>query len=49
MYEELYHILFNAMTDAIELLHDGNREEALQVLIQAQQKSEDRYIRWEEK
>ena len=40
-YEKLYHILFNAATDAIELLPDCA---AKQLLITAQQECEERYI-----
>ena len=40
-YEKLYHIMFNAATDAIELLPDG---EAKTLLIKAQQDCEERYI-----
>ena len=40
-YEKLYHIMFNAATDAIELLPDC---EAKTLLIKAQQDCEERYI-----
>ena len=40
-YEKLYHILFNAVTDAIELLPEG---EAKEQLIKAQQECEEVYI-----
>lgn len=44
-YEKLYHILFNAITDAIEAMSDG---EAKELLIKAQQECEERYIGEEE-
>ena len=40
-YEALYHIMFNAATDAIELLPAG---EAKELLIAAQQACEEEYI-----
>ena len=40
-YEKLYHIMFNAATDAVELLPEG---EARELLIRAQQECEERYI-----
>ena len=40
-YETLYHIMFNAATDAIELLPPG---EAKELLIAAQITCEDKYI-----
>ena len=44
-YEKLYHILINAITDAIEAMSDG---EAKELLIKAQQECEERYIGEEE-
>ena len=44
-YEKLYHILFNAATDAVEKLPEG---EARDILISAQQKCEEIYIEEEE-
>ena len=44
-YEKLYHILFNAVTDAIELMPES---EAKSLLIKAQQECEERYIEDEE-
>ena len=43
-YRKLYSILFNSITDALELLEQGNLETAKAILITAQQKSEDEYI-----
>ena len=40
-YETLYHIMFNAATDAIRLLPDCKAKE---LLIKAQQECEDIYI-----
>ena len=40
-YEKLYHIMFNAVTDAIELLPDCA---AKMLLIETQQECEERYI-----
>ena len=40
-YEKLYHILFNAVTDAVEQMPDS---EARELLIRAQQECEDIYI-----
>ena len=43
-YRKLYSILFNSITDALELLEQGNLETAKAILITAQQKAEDEYI-----
>ena len=40
-YEKLYHIMFNAVTDAIELLPDCAAKE---LLMKAQQECEERYV-----
>ena len=40
-FEMLYHIMFNAVTDAIRLLPDCKAKE---LLIKAQQECEERYI-----
>lgn len=43
-YQKMYAILFNAMTDAIENMEDANYGTAKEILIQAQQKTEELYI-----
>ena len=43
-YQKLYTLLFNAITDAVELLDEENLQEAKSLLIDAQQKAEDMYI-----
>ena len=43
-YEKLYHLLFNAITDALEQLDAQNYGEAKETLIYAQQKAEEIYI-----
>lgn len=48
MYQKMYHILFNAITDVLELLEKGNVWEAKKCLMKAQQDAEEVYISWEE-
>ena len=43
-YQKMYTTLFNAMTDAIENIEKLNFGEAKELLIQAQQKTEELYI-----
>ena len=43
-YEKLYHLLFNAITDALEQMDAQNYGEAKKTLISAQQKAEEIYI-----
>ena len=43
-YAKLYHLLFNAITDALEKMDKQNYGEACELLIAAQQKAEDIYI-----
>jgi len=43
-YQKLYTLLFNSITDAIELLESYDFLAAKNVLVQAQQKAEDIYI-----
>lgn len=43
-YEKLYHILFNAMTDALEQLKDRNYGEAENTLKAAQRNAEELYM-----
>lgn len=44
MYKELYFYLFNRITDAIENIEKENTKAALEILINAQQTSENYYI-----
>lgn len=43
-YRPLYHKLFNACTDALEALERQNFVQAREVLITAQQETEDAYL-----
>ncbi len=43
-YAKLYHLLFNAITDALEQMNAQNFGSAKEALISAQQKAEDLYI-----
>ena len=43
-YKKLYHLLFNAITDALEKIEGQNYGDAKDLLIAAQQKAEDIYI-----
>ena len=47
-YQKMYTMLFNAVTDAIESIQHHNAAVAEKILIQAQQKAEELYIRAEE-
>ena len=42
---ELYHILFNAITDALQAIANQNYGEAKAILIAAQQQTEESYIK----
>lgn len=44
MYEKLYIMLFNAITDAVRCLQRDDSEEALAILITAQTDAEELYI-----
>lgn len=44
MYQKMYTTLFNAITDALELMEKGSSAEAALLLKQAQQSTEDQYI-----
>ena len=44
MFKQMYLLLFNRITDAIEALQRGDIEEARTILICAQQDSEELYI-----
>ena len=46
--EELYHLLFNAITDALEAMEAWNLGEAKRILIEAQQRTEEAYLEREE-
>ena len=43
-YEKMYHLLFNAITDALEQLEQQNYGSAKDLLIAAQQQAEEIYI-----
>ena len=43
-YEKMYHLLFNAITDALEQIESQNYGNAKAKLISAQQKAEEIYI-----
>ena len=43
-YEKMYHLLFNAITDALEQIEKQNFGSAKDLLIAAQQKAEEIYI-----
>ena len=44
VYQKMYYLLFNAITDALEQLDAQNYGEAKKSLISAQQKAEEIYI-----
>ena len=43
-YEKLYHLLFNAITDALEQMEQQNYGSAKETLIAAQQQAEEIYM-----
>ena len=43
-YKALYHLLFNAITDAVRCLEDTDYGTARRLLIEAQQQAEELYI-----
>ena len=43
-YQKMYHTLFNAVTDALQFMENGNPAGAIVLLKQAQQSTEDQYI-----
>ena len=43
-YEKMYHLLFNAITDALQQLEQQNYGSAKDLLIAAQQQAEEIYI-----
>lgn len=44
MYEKMYHTLFNAVTDAMDLMEQQKYQEALTLLEQASREAEEIYI-----
>lgn len=44
LYEELYHLLFNAATDALRAMERENFGQARDLLIRAQQACEEHYM-----
>lgn len=48
-YEKLYHILFNAATDALNCLEKMNIGQAKSALVGAQRDAEEEYLRSEER
>ena len=48
LYSKMYYTLFNAVTDAIELLQQGKNGQAESLLIAAQQATEEIFIEFEE-
>lgn len=48
MYKEMYYRLFNTLTDAMELIRQGRSPEAYQLLKEAQQAGEERYLEGKE-
>ena len=43
-YEKMYHLLFNAITDALEQIEQQNFGSAMDLLIAAQQEAEEIYM-----
>lgn len=43
-YEKMYHILFNAITDSLRKLEKGDSKEAVRLLMEAQQQTEELYV-----
>ena len=43
-YEHLYHVMFNAATDALERLKSGHAQQAIWILEKAQTRAEDEYL-----
>lgn len=48
LYKTLYHLLFNAITDALEALAAGDMVRAQALLIGAQRRAEEQYLNAEE-
>ena len=43
-YQKMYHILFNAITDALRELEQGDTQNAMETLMTAQQTTEEIYM-----
>ena len=43
-YRKMYYTLFNAVTDALQFMENGYSAEAIDLLKQAQQSTEDQFI-----
>ena len=48
MYQKMYCLLFNAITDALKMLKKGENTAALHLLTEAQQNAEEIYLNTEE-
>ncbi|MBD5153632.1 MAG: hypothetical protein HDT15_00780 [Oscillibacter sp.] len=48
LYKKMYHRLFNAITDALRLLEEGNIWGAKKLLMDAQGETEEMYISYED-
>ena len=48
LYEKMYHRLFNAITDALRLLEEGNIWEAKKLLMDVQGETEEMYMSYED-
>lgn len=44
MYEKMYHILFNAITDAMDMIETRKYQEAMTILEQASREAEEVYM-----
>ena len=44
MFKKMYLVLFNRITDALEALEHGDRARAMDILVRAQQDTEELYI-----
>ena len=44
MFKKMYLVLFNRITDALEALEHGDRAQAMDILVRAQQDTEELYI-----
>ena len=48
-YEKLYHLMLNASEDALSALESGNVWDARQILIDAEHRAEEQYVKQSEK
>lgn len=46
MYQKLYHMLFNAYTDCVNALEEGEYAQAHMILLKAQRDCEEVYVSW---